>query len=109
MRLTVSLCLVDCSYERFIVKILELNIVRLGSGAYEAYCEGESGEKFVHTSIAAALLHYGNDIPPEFAAFVNIEYAGVRLATTPIVSLVKDAERLASELVQMVAQIHSEN
>jgi hypothetical protein len=40
---------------------------------------------------------------------VNVEYAGVHLATTSIASLAKDSERLASELIQMVAEIHYEN
>jgi hypothetical protein len=95
-------------HKRKSVRILELNIVKLSSGIYEAHCDGELAGASVHNSIAAALRHYGTDIPAEFAKFVNVEYAGVRLATTSITSLDKDAERLASELVQMVAEIHYE-
>jgi hypothetical protein len=91
------------------VLILELNIVKLSPGIYEAHCEGELVGTTVHDSIAATLRHYGTDIPAEFARFVNVEYGGVHLATTSISSLAKDAERLASELVQMVAEIHYEN
>lgn len=86
--------------------ILELNIRKLASGAYEAQCEGEVSESGIHHSIAALLAHYGTEIPAEFGQFVNVEYAGVRLATTSVASLATDSERHASELVQMVAEIY---
>ena len=91
-----------------VYEIAELNIVKLESCSYEAYCEGAS-DNLVHSSISDVLLHFGTDIPEEFATFVNVEYAGVRLATMPILALANDSERLASELIQLVAEIHNGN
>ena len=93
------------------MKILELNILKQSSGAYEV-CELHSGHVIgstVHESIAAALIYFGTDIPPGSEKYVNVEYAGVRLATTPLSCLAQDAERLASDLIQVAAEIHHTN
>lgn len=88
------------------MKILALTIVKHSPGHYSGHCEGEVSPALLHESIAATLRHYGHEIPPEFAKYVNVDYCGVQLATTAIISLEKEADRLAADLVQMAAQIY---
>jgi hypothetical protein len=86
--------------------ILKLDLRKIESGAYEAYCTGQVAPS-VHDSIAAALRHYGQDIPAEFARFVEVRYHEVSLGTTKITRLTNEPELMAQELVDLTAAVYS--
>ena len=85
--------------------ILKLDIEKIESGFYECRCTGQVTPT-VHDSIAAALRHYGEDIPPEFAQFVEVRYHEVSLGTTPVSRLTKEPELMADELVALSAAVY---
>lgn len=85
--------------------ILKLELEKLESGTYEARCTGQVTPTF-HDSIAAALRHYGEDIPPEFARFVEVRYHEVSLGTTRVSRLTKEPELMANELVALLAAVY---
>lgn len=85
--------------------ILKLDIQKTERGVYQAHCTGEVSPT-VHDSIAAALLHYGEDIPPEFARFVEVRYQEVSLGTTEISRLTKESELMAQALVDLSAAVY---
>lgn len=65
--------------------------------------QGEPG--LPYSTIAQAIADH-EDMPPEYAKFVNIEYHGVRLATMSVESMRGRSRELADELVQMAAKVH---
>lgn len=86
--------------------VLTLNIGKFSTGNYEVHCEGCTGSPTRHDSISAALAHYGEDIPPDFARFVEVRYHGVSLGTTAVTRLAKEPELMASELVVLAATVY---
>lgn len=89
--------------------VLTLNIGKFATGNYEVQCEGHAGSPTRHESISAALAHYGDDIPPDFARFVEVRYHGVSLGTTAVTRLAKEPELMATELVALVAAVYEAN
>jgi hypothetical protein len=86
--------------------ILQLNVQRLEPGVYAFHCADAPDSPSTHNTIAEGFRFYGNDIPPEIATFVNIEYGGCQLETTPVSELESKAEALAQRLMQLVARLH---
>ena len=89
--------------------ILVLVIERLATSVYEAHYTDFSGIEVraasQHASIADALLYCGEDVPSEFAQYVEIKYGGINSGTTAISNLRTRSIGLASDLVAMVAQV----
>lgn len=85
--------------------ILKLEIDKTGHGAYEAHCTGQNSPT-IHNSITDVLRHYGEDIPPEFARFVEVRYYEVSVGTIEITRLSKEPELLAQELVDLASAVY---
>src|SRR5512133_2162507 len=85
--------------------ILDIEIVRLAHGIYEVHCADQK-ESTVHSSISEAIHYYGNSIPRSYSQFANLNYSGVSLGTRYIPHFDRDAELLAAELVELVADVH---
>lgn len=60
-----------------------------------------------YATIAEALADH-QDIPPEYAKFVNIEYHGVRLATLSVERMRGRSRELAAELLQLSAEVYED-
>ncbi|WP_281891408.1 hypothetical protein [Limnohabitans sp. TEGF004] len=89
--------------------ILVLVIEKLATSLYEAHYTDFSGIEVraasQHESIADALLYCGQDVPSEFAQYVEIQYGGINSGTTSISNLRIKSIELAADLVAMVAQV----
>lgn len=85
--------------------ILTLEIQKTEPGLYQAHCTGEASPT-IHNTIAAALRHYGEDIPPGFSRFAEVRYHGVSLGTTEITRLAMEPELMAQELVDLTATVY---
>lgn len=86
--------------------IVKLDIGKISTGVYEVHCEGYSGSPTCHDSISAALAHYGGDIPPDFARFVEVRYHDVSLGTTAVARLAKEPELMARELTSLMLAVY---
>ncbi|MDO8771977.1 MAG: hypothetical protein Q7K57_25380 [Burkholderiaceae bacterium] len=86
--------------------ILKLDIGKISPGIYEVHCDGYSGSPTCHESISAALAHYGENIPPDFARFVDVRYHEVSLGTTAVARLAQESELMASELTSLMAAVY---
>lgn len=84
--------------------IAVLSISKVFSNGYLVQVDGgEPGEPYA--TIAQAIADH-EDMPREYAQFVNIEYQGVRLATLPVQRMKGRSRELANELMQLLAEIH---
>lgn len=85
-----------------------LSIVKIEPMFYEVHYEYggvEVRETSQHESIWEALAYSGKDIPDSFLPFVEVHYGGVSSGTTPISRLRDEPQKVANEIVAMVAQV----
>lgn len=85
--------------------VLDIEMVHLAPGIYEVHCADQE-ESTVHGSISEAIRYYGNSIPLSYSQYANLNYSGVSLGTRYIPHFVRDAELLAADLVELVADVH---
>lgn len=89
--------------------ILTLDITKIESGLYEArLSEGgtEVTAPSAYDTITAALRAVAQDIPDDFAHFVEVHYSGVSSGTIGTTRLAVEAEAVAARLVELVAAVH---
>lgn len=84
--------------------VIRLDISKVEQGIYMAYCEAR-GEPTHHSSIAEALLSYGNEIPMDFARHVEVHYVDVSIGTQPVARLATHSEELARQLTTLAAEV----
>lgn len=87
--------------------IVHLQIEKIAPGVYRGHCDGEPSKSPTYSSIADCLRFYGEEIPPEFAQFINIGYAGCQLDTVAIAELTAAADGLAGRLMDLVANTYT--
>lgn len=85
--------------------VLNIEIIHLNAGIYEVHCEDQP-EPTTHGSISDAIRYYGNEIPSGYSQFANLNYSGVSLGTRYIPHFARNAELLATELVELVNDVH---
>ena len=89
--------------------ILVLDISKIEPGLYEARLSNGGTEvtsPSVYDTITAALRAVAQDIPDDFAHFVDVHYGGVSSGTIGTMRLAAEAEAVASRLVDLVAAVH---
>lgn len=87
----------------------KLYISKIEPGLYEAHLmEGGQDicEPTVHSTIAEALRYVGQDVPDDFAHFVNVHYGGGSIGTTALTRLATESEAIANELVALAAALY---
>lgn len=87
------------------VPVLDLYISRVTTGVYELHIEGQGASSTMHDSISDALIHCGENIPPDFTQYVNVYYGGVSSGTMAVTTLKRDAQSVASALVSICAEV----
>ena len=88
--------------------ILTLSIDKEVPGIYEVHYEMggvEVSKPSQHSSISEALAYCGENIPADFAQFVDVHYGGVSSGTTAIARLLSEPKQIANELVALVAEV----
>lgn len=63
-------------------------------------------EPTVHSTIAEALRHVGQDVPDDFAHFVDVHYSGGSIGTTALTRLATESDVIANELVSLAAALY---
>lgn len=86
----------------------KLNIDRVQPGLYRVFVEGNGAtmtEPEMVGTISEGLKFAGNDVPRDWALYVEVRYNGVCLGTRPLQQLAATPEAVAQELVELVAQV----
>ncbi|PZP91156.1 MAG: hypothetical protein DI587_36405 [Variovorax paradoxus] len=86
----------------------KLNIDRVQPGLYRVDIEGNGmtmTEPEMVSTLAEGLKFAGDDVPREWALYVEVHYNGVCLGTRPLQQLAETPEEVARELVELVAQV----
>lgn len=87
----------------------KLYISKIEPGLYEAHLTDggqDICEPSAHSTIAEALLHVGQDVPDDFAHFVDVHYSGGSIGTTALTRLATESEVIANELVALAAALY---
>lgn len=86
-----------------------LSIDRLQPGLYRVSVHGngvDMTEPEMVETIAQGLKFAGDDVPRDWALFVEVRYNGVCLGTRPLQQLAESSEAVAQELVDLAARVH---
>lgn len=89
--------------------ILTLDISKIEPGLYETRLSNGGTEvtaPSAYDTITAALRTVAQEIPDEFAHFVEVHYSGVSSGTIGTTRLAAEAEAIADRLVELVAALH---
>ncbi|WP_326538486.1 hypothetical protein [Pseudorhodoferax sp.] len=83
-----------------------LHIIRRAPGDYEVSTTNpdfECPQSF--STVSAALKFAGDDVPRDFALFVEVRYNGVCLGTRPLQQLAESPGAVADELMDLTARV----
>lgn len=90
------------------IMVPTLHIDKVDSSLYLARLldgEVEMGEPSAHGTIAEALVHAGEAVPKNLAAFVEVWYVDVSIGMHTLARLKTDADGLAHQLVALAAAV----